>query len=104
MSTTDESVSFSLEINVDRAVSEIQRTMTGVNRLLSILGKYIGDPTIDGAIRKLQDFLTIINQVRLALLALDVVTLASPSSWLLAGVSAVSAFVSVEQLILRPRP
>ena len=101
--SSDETVSFSLELNIEEAMVGIRKVQAGINRIISILRQYIGDPTIDGALAKLQDFLIMVNQVRLALAALDAATLTSPSGILLAGVAAISAFVSLDQMIRRPR-
>ena len=92
MSTFDETVSFSLEVNVDKAYESIRRLETVLYRSLSLLKRLSGDENIDRAITHIQELLAYINQLRLAIIALQ--TASGPIGWLLAGIGVASFLVT----------
>ena len=104
MSTTsDESVSFSLELNVEQSMQDLRRVQTALFRILGLMRKHFGDDRFDAVISKLMQMLATLNQVRLALAALQVALAGSgPIGWLLLGVSAAVAVSSADTLIQRP--
>jgi hypothetical protein len=102
--STDETVSFSLEINVEEAMVELRKAQTALFRLLGLLRKHFGDDRFDAVISKIMELITVINQARLALAALQIAMAgAGPVGWLLAGVGVLSAISSADTLMRRPR-
>ena len=103
MSVTDETVSFSLEINVDEAMVELRRVQTALFRLFGLLRKHFGDDRFDAVISRIMELITLINQARFALAALQIAFAgAGPVGWILAGVGVLSAASAISD-IRRPR-
>ena len=97
MSTIDETVSFSLEVNVDKAVSDLHKYETVLYRVLGLWLRMGLPPEIEAQVRYLQRLIAILNQARLAALALQAAS--GPVGWALAGVGFLTMALSSGELI-----
>lgn len=93
----DETVSFSLEVNVEKAYEDWRRFQTVVYRTLGLLRQISGDENLDRAIAKVQRFIAIVNQARLAVIAFQAAS--GPLGWALAGIGLVSTWVSTVEAL-----
>ena len=93
----DETVSFSLEVNVGKAEDEVRRLLTVLNRTFSLANRMFGTENIPEGIKLMQKATTIANQLRLAYRALQAVRLAAgdPLAWAMLVISAAEVTVSV---------
>ena len=93
----DEDVSFSLEVNVEEAYTNMRKVQTVLFRTLSLLRR-LGLPTpIDSAISKLMQLISVLNQARLA--AIQFQAAAGPIGWALAAVSITTTVVSTTEML-----
>lgn len=90
--SSDEIVSFSLEVNVEEAYTELRKLQTVLYRSLDIARKLGLPDDISEMASKIQRLIAITNQLRLALIALSVAS--GPLGWALALVGTAGAFVS----------
>lgn len=97
MSFPDEVVSFSLEINVDKAEARVRKLSTLLFRTMGIVAKLSGSEDLDTLMATMQRAIAIANQMRLALLALQAARMAAgdPLAWALAGVAVAEVGVSL---------
>lgn len=89
MSVEDHTVSFSLEVNVEKAYENVRRLQTVFYRTLS-LARRMGLPeNLEAQIRVIQRLINILNQLRLAYIAVRAARMAAgdPIAWAMAGVS-----------------
>lgn len=98
MSTEDHIVSFSLEVNVEKAYQDLRRVQTVLYRTLDLVKRLSGDENIDQAITKIQRMIAIINQLRLTIIALEAAS--GPIGWLLAGIGAASFLVTTAEFAM----
>lgn len=96
----DETVSFSLEINVGPAYEEIRRLETVFSRSLGLASRLTGSEDLRQSIAVMQRAIAIANQLRLALAALQAARMAAgdPLAWAMAGVAVAGAAVSVYEV------
>lgn len=96
MSAEEETVSFSLEVNVEQAYTELRRVQTLLYRTLGLIRRLGGgDEDIIRVIDKLQRLIMIMNMVRLTAIAMH--TAMGPVGWGLAAVGlATTAMTSFE--------
>lgn len=88
MSTPEEVVSFSFEINVKEAYRDIRRIQTILYRTISILRRMGLPEDVEKAITLIQRLITLLNQLRLTMIALESAT--GPIGWGLALTSLAS--------------
>ena len=86
MSTEDHIVSFSLEINVEEALTNIRQVQAILFRTLSLLRRAGLPENVDDAIAKVQRLIAILNALRLTLIAVQAAS--GPYGWALAAVGA----------------
>ena len=100
MSIADETVSFSLEINVEPGYTEIRKVQTILSRTLSLVERACGREDFNVFIDSAQKAVMWANRLRLALLALQAARMAAgdPLAWALAGlaVAEIGADVALE--------
>ena len=84
----DHEVSFSLEVNVEKAYPEVRKLQTLIYRTLGLFRRMGLPENIDNAIAKWQRAIMVANSLRLALLALQAAS--GPIGWGLAGVGFVA--------------
>ena len=103
MSMIDETVSFSLEVNVQAAYEEVRRLQTVFTRTLGLASRLTGDENLKEGIATMQRAIAIANQLRLALAALQAARLAAgdPLAWALAGLSVAEVIVSTYEVVGR---
>lgn len=91
----DTIVSFSLEVNVEKAYEEVRRLQTVLSRTLGLAARLTGDENLERGIRTMQRAIAIANQLRLALAALQAARMAAgdPLAWAMFGVSVGTVFV-----------
>jgi len=89
LSFPDETVSFSLEVNVEKAYEDVRRLQTILFRSLGLVRRLSGSEDLNQAIAVIQRAISIINRLRLALAALQAARMAAgdPLAWILAGIS-----------------
>ena len=94
----DEDVSFSLEVNVQPALTELRKVETVLYRSLALAEKMGLANTAE-----IRQRLALLNQIRLAYLAVQAARLASgdPIAWALAAVSVGEVAVNVGSLFIR---
>jgi hypothetical protein len=93
LSIRDEGVSFSLEVNVEPAYENVRRLETAYYRSLS-LARRMGLPdNVDFAIAKIQQYIAMMNKLRLTMIALE--TASGPVGWALALIGAASLMMDV---------
>jgi len=89
MSVDDTTVSFSLEINLEPALTNIRKLQTVLYRTLGLLRRMSGNEDLDRAIAKAQRIIAVINMMRLAYAAF--MAASGPLGWALAGISIAEA-------------
>jgi len=97
MSVEDTTVSFSLEVNVEQALTDIRKVQTILYRTLGLLQKFSGEGNVADAIAKFQRMIAITNQLRLALIALNAAS--GPVGWALAIIGATSFAVTTSEFL-----
>ena len=97
MSFREEAVSFSLEINVEKAYEDLRKAQTVLYRTLSLVRRLSGDENLDKAIAKIQQTIATINALRLAIAAFQAAT--GPLGWALALTGAAGAAVTTVDLM-----
>jgi len=96
--SSEETVTFNLELNVEQAISEIRRLETLLFRSIA-LARRLGLPEdIDEQIRKIQRFIMIVRLAHTAVIALNAAS--GPIGWALAIVGGLSAAVSASDFII----
>jgi len=88
-------VSFSLEINIEKAYVEIRRAYTLLFRTLDIAQRMSGSPELDVFITKVQRLISILNQARLTIMAFQIA--AGPIGWGLAIVGLVGTALTIAE-------
>jgi len=93
VSFRDEDVSFSLEVNVEKAYENIRRLQTVLYRTLGLLRRMGLSEELDAQIMQIQSLIAVVNSLRLAYIALQAARMAAgdPIAWGMAGVSVASA-------------
>jgi hypothetical protein len=96
LSIDDTSVSFSLEINLEEAYTQLRKLQTITYRSLGLIRRLTGDENLDRAIAKMQKAIMVMNQLRLAYASLQALRMAAgdPLAWAMAGLAAAEAAVS----------
>ena len=94
--SSDETVSFSLEINVQEGILALRQFTAVMSRSLSLLNRFAGTEDAKEAIAQTQKLIMIMNQARLAILALRAAMFlgAGPMGWALAGVATASLMIN----------
>jgi hypothetical protein len=100
MSRIDEGVSFSLEVNVEKAYEEVRRLQTVLSRSLGLASRLTGSEDLQKSIAVMQRAIAIANQLRLALAALQAARMASgdPLAWVMAGLAVGEVGVSMYEM------
>jgi len=92
MSVEDHVVSFSLEINVEEALTNIRRAQTLLFRTLALMQRLGLPENIQAAVTQIQRLISIMNQLRLAAIALQAAS--GPIGWGLAAVGVATTIAS----------
>lgn len=79
-----EDVSFTLQLTVDEAVTELRRLQSAAFQTIALLRKMGLPEDFDEAAQKIQMIISLLNQARLAAIALNAAS--GPTGWVLAGV------------------
>ena len=95
MSERIDDVSFSLEINIEKAYVEVRRLQTLLYRTLDIAQRMSGSPELDALITKTQRLISILNQARLTIAAFQIA--AGPIGWGLAIVGLVGTALTIAE-------
>jgi len=92
----DETVSFSLEVNVEKAYEDVRRLQTVLSRSLSFVTRLSGDENLDRFAAKCQEAIAVANKLRLALAALQAARMAAgdPIAWVMTGIAGAEALIS----------
>ena len=103
MSVRDYDVSFSLEINVEEAYTEIRKLQTLVYRTIGLIRQMGLPEETDEMLAKIQLVIAQINALRIALIALQAAL--GPMDWALAGVglaiAAIGAGSAMQEIVGR---
>lgn len=93
---SEETVSFSLELNVGQAVDRARELQTAISHALNLTVKLTGDENLKKAVAGIQRYLAWLNRLRLAYRAVQLARMAAgdPLAWALAGISVVETGVS----------
>jgi len=93
----DTTVSFSLEVNVGKALDDVRRLQTVLSRSLALVRKASGSEDLNNFIDALQKAIAWINKLRLALHALQAARMAAgdPLAWAMAGIAVVEVGADV---------
>ena len=102
MSIPDETVSFSLEINIEKAYVEIRRFQTLLFRTLNLVQRLSGDEKLDAFVSKLQRLISILNTARLTIAAFQIA--AGPIGWGLAIVGLAGTALTIGEEMDASRP
>jgi len=94
--STDEGVSFSLEVNVEPAYTSLRRIQTLLYRTLGLFRRFGLPENVDRAIAKWQNFIMVLNQARLAVAAFQAAT--GPIGIGLAVLGVVTTVVTASEL------
>ena len=87
--TMEETVTFNLDLIVDKAIDNARRLETLLFRTLGLLGRLGLPENIDQAIAKVQRLIMTIRLLHTAMIALQ--TAAGPIGWALAAIGIISA-------------
>lgn len=88
----DETVSFSLEVNVEEAMTNLRRALTLLYRTLGLMRRLGLSENMEFAVTTMQRTIAVMNQLRLAALALQAAS--GPIGWALAAVGIAGTVVS----------
>ena len=99
MSVDDTTVSFSLGINLDQAMTNVRKLQMVVYRTIGLFRRLGLPEPIDRAIAKVQQFIMIANEARLTIIALNAAMATTPFGWLLFGLSAATLAFDVGSFI-----
>lgn len=96
----DQGVSFSLEVNVEKAYEDVRRLQTVFSRTLGLVRRLSGNENLNQTIALMQRTIAIANQLRLALAALQAARMASgdPLAWAMAGLAVGEVAVSMYEV------
>ena len=94
---SEETVTFNLELNVERAIDSTRRLETLLYRTLGLLGRLGLPENIDQAIAKVQRLVMTIRLLHTAMIALE--SASGPVGWALAIVGTGSALLSMGDLV-----
>jgi len=96
----DETVSFSLEVNIGKAEDDIRRLQTVLSRTLGLASRLTGDENLQRGIAAIQRYIAWLNQLRLAYRAVQLARMSAgdPLAWALAGVAMAEAGVSTYEV------
>jgi hypothetical protein len=85
----DQTVSFSLEVNVEPAYENIRKLETVLYRSLRLAARLTGNENLQEAMEVMQEAIATANKLRLAYAALQAARMAAgdPLAWALAGVA-----------------
>jgi len=92
MSIEDHKVSFSLEINTEQADTSMRKLYATVYRTLNLIERMGLPPEVTRFLREIEKMIRILNQLRLAMLAVQAA--AGPIGWAYAAVSVATFAVS----------
>lgn len=92
----DHTVSFSLEINVEPAHQSLRVLQMVLFRLLGVFRRLGLPDNIDAGIAKMQRFIAVMNQARLAAIAFQ--TASGPMGWAMAGIGIATTAFSMADL------
>jgi len=97
MSTIDETVSFSLEVNVEHTETQIRRLETVLYRTLGLINRLGLSEKLSQQIAEIQRQIALLNKLRLAYLAVQTARMAAgdPIAWAMAGLAVAEAGVSI---------
>lgn len=97
MSIKDETVSFSLEVNVEKAYEDLRKAEMIIYRISGMVRDLSGDENLDNLMRMLQEATARANQLRLVLAALATARAAGgdPLAWIQLGVSVATVGVDL---------
>lgn len=100
MSFQDQTVSFSLEVNVQKAYEEVRELQTVLSRSLALASRLTGSEDLKKSIAVMQRAIAIANQLRLALAALQAARMVAgdPLAWAMAGIAAGEVAVSMYEV------
>jgi len=89
MSVEDHTVSFSLEVNVEKAYENVRKLQTILYRTLGLIRRMGLSEELDAQIAQIQRVIAIVNSLRLTYAALQAARMAAgdPVAWAMAGVS-----------------
>jgi len=90
-----DTVSFSLEVNIQEAYEDIRRVETILFRTLNLVQRLSGDEKLDAFVSKLQRLIMIVNQARLTIAAFQIV--AGPIGWGLAIVGLAGTALTIAE-------
>jgi len=93
----DEGVSFSLEINVQKAYEEVRKLQTIVYRTLALVKQLTGNEELDAAITRMQRAISIANQLRLTMAATQATM--GPIGWAMLAVSTAATITTTQEFI-----
>jgi len=94
--STEETVTFNLELNVEQAISQIRRMETLLFRTLALINRLGLPEDISRAISVVQRLIMTVRMLHTAILAFEAAT--GPIGWALAGVGFISSMVSLGEL------
>jgi len=99
---SSEAVSFTLQLTVDQAVTELRRVQTFAYQTLSLMRKLGLPEDMEEAAVRVQRLIFVMNQARLAAIALHAAS--GPIGWALAGIGiAATAVTTIEMMEVRSR-
>ena len=100
MSFEDYPVSFSLEVNIEKAYENIRKYQTALYRTLDIM-RQLGLPSnVDAAMSKLQQIISLANTARLTLHQLQIAQAGTPGvGWVLAAIGLISTLSTAGSMI-----
>ena len=102
MSVEDHQISFSLEINVEKAYQDVRRVQTILYRVAGLMRRMGLSENVDAAMAKLQQIQRMVNSLRLAYAALQAARMAAgdPIAWAMAGVAIATTAFDAGDLIM----
>jgi len=94
----DYQVSFSLEVNVEKAYEDLRKIQTILFRTLSLLRRFGLPEDIDAFITKLQRAIALLNLYRLTIISVEAAS--GPFGWALAGIGVATAVVDTAEFVM----
>lgn len=103
MSSNPETISFSLELNVADTQASLRKFQTVLYRTIGIIQRMGLDPDAEAFMQKVQELIAWTNRLRLALVALNTLRMASgdPFAWAMMGITAWEFGYETGELIQR---
>jgi len=95
--STEETVTFNLELNVEQPLSQVRRLETLLFRTVRLIRRLTGNESLDDALYKVQRFIMVVRLAHSAYIAFQAAT--GPIGWAMAIIAGLTAAASASDFM-----